>query len=61
VSENTKENADIEQVRKNTSLLADSFKRYDEIKASLNRMIKQSQRSKDDVEKMLRVFQESLG
>jgi hypothetical protein len=43
-----------------TGALVASFERYDAIKDKLDHLIGQSHRSKDDIERMLLVFQDNL-
>jgi hypothetical protein len=60
VSENAAEKTAVDAVNSETGTLSSSFEHYDSIKEKLDDMIGQSRRSKDDIEKMLTVFQQNL-
>jgi hypothetical protein len=60
VSTNTTELSLIGSVNNDLSALESTFKDYDEIKNTMTKMIKQSTISKEDIEKMLVVFQANI-
>jgi hypothetical protein len=61
VSANTQELSLINSVNRDVSSLETTFQKYDGIKSTLNAMIEQSQVSKDDIEKMLIVYDNNIG
>jgi methyl-accepting chemotaxis protein len=61
VSANTQELSLIKSVNHDVSALETTFQEYEGIKSTLNRMIEQSQVSKDDIEKMLIVYDNNIG
>jgi len=50
----------IGSVNKNIDSIESTFTEYDSIKATLGKMIQQSSVSKEDIEKMLIVFQDNI-
>jgi methyl-accepting chemotaxis protein len=60
VSANTQELSLIESVNRDVSALETTFQEYDGLRATLNTMIEQSTISRDDIEKMLIVYDNNL-
>jgi methyl-accepting chemotaxis protein len=60
VSANTQELSLIESVNRDVTALEATFQEYDGIRATLNTMIEQSTISRDDIEKMLIVYDNNL-
>jgi methyl-accepting chemotaxis protein len=60
VDENTNQKASMDTVRSGTESLGSNFHQYDSLKEKLDRMIAESRHSKDNIERMLLVFENSL-
>jgi prefoldin subunit 5 len=60
VSANTQELSLIDSVNRDVASLETTFQEYDGLRATLNTMIKQSNVSKDDIEKMLIVYADNI-
>ncbi|MDR2738226.1 MAG: hypothetical protein LBB68_00105 [Treponema sp.] len=60
VSANTQELSLIDSVNRDVASLETAFQEYDGIKSTLNTMIEQSNLSKDDIEKMLIVYDNNI-
>jgi hypothetical protein len=60
VSANTQELSLIDSVNRDVASLETTFQEYEGIKSTLNTMIEQSNISKDDIEKMLIVYDHNI-